>query len=88
MKVEILFPKWKLTKNIRELTRNRFTPIKFIAPESIERACKERGIRLSGSPLGRPPAQVSLQAKKQAQEDERIRNENKGNWTGQKKVQS
>jgi IS5 family transposase len=42
--------------------------------------CKERGIRLSGPPLGRPPAQVSLQAKKQAQEDERIRNEIEGKF--------
>jgi hypothetical protein len=41
MKVEILFPKWKLTKNIREFTRNRFTPIKFIAPESIELGVKK-----------------------------------------------
>ncbi|MBO9998899.1 MAG: IS5 family transposase [Cyanobacteria bacterium SID2] len=36
--------------------------------------CKERGIRLSGPPLGRPPKTVSREAKKQAQEDERIRN--------------
>ncbi|MEG4396267.1 IS5 family transposase [Microcoleus sp. BROC3] len=42
--------------------------------------CKERGIRLSGSPLGRPPTQVSREAKKQAQEDERIRNEIEGKF--------
>jgi len=42
--------------------------------------CKERGIRLSGPTLGRPPAQVSLQAKKQAQENERIRNEIEGKF--------
>lgn len=36
--------------------------------------CKKRGIRISGSPLGRPPANVSKQQKKQALEDERIRN--------------
>jgi hypothetical protein len=36
--------------------------------------CKERGIRISGSPLGRPPKNVSKAQKKQAQEDERIRN--------------
>ncbi len=36
--------------------------------------CKERGIRISGPPLGRPPKNVSPQTKKQALEDERIRN--------------
>ena len=36
--------------------------------------CKERGIRMSGPPLGRPPANVSPSKKKQALEDERIRN--------------
>jgi hypothetical protein len=28
--------------------------------------CRERGIRISGSPLGRPPANVSKEKKKQA----------------------
>jgi hypothetical protein len=36
--------------------------------------CKEKGIRISGTPLGRPPKNVSQSAKKQAIEDERIRN--------------
>lgn len=36
--------------------------------------CKERGIRISGPPLGRPPACASDAKKKQAKEDERIRN--------------
>ena len=36
--------------------------------------CKERGIRISGSPLGRPPKDVSQEKKKQAADDERIRN--------------
>jgi len=35
--------------------------------------CKERGIRISGPPLGRPPAIVSKSKKKQAAYDERIR---------------
>jgi hypothetical protein len=34
--------------------------------------CKERGIRISGPPLGRPPANVSKETKKQALEDEKI----------------
>lgn len=42
--------------------------------------CKERGIRLSGPPLGRPPKTSSRTAKKQAQEDERIRNEIEGKF--------
>ena len=36
--------------------------------------CKERGIRISGSPLGRPAKNVSKEQKKQAADDERIRN--------------
>ncbi len=36
--------------------------------------CKERGIRMSGPRLGRPPANLSAEMKKQAQLDERIRN--------------
>ncbi len=36
--------------------------------------CKERGIRISGSPLGRKPKNVSKQTKKQAVDDERFRN--------------
>ncbi|BCU09978.1 hypothetical protein MAN88_05420 [Microcystis aeruginosa] len=36
--------------------------------------CKERGIRISGPPLGRPAKNVSKEQKKQAADDERIRN--------------
>ena len=42
--------------------------------------CKERGIRISGQPLGRPPANVSKEKKKQALEDERIRNAIEGKF--------
>ncbi len=42
--------------------------------------CKERGIRISGPPLGRPPADVSREKKRQAQEDERIRNTIEGKF--------
>jgi hypothetical protein len=42
--------------------------------------CKERGIRISGPPLGRPPANVSPQKKKQALEDEKIRNAIEGKF--------
>ena len=41
--------------------------------------CKERGIRISGPPLGRPPA-MSKAKKKQAKEDERIRNAIEGKF--------
>jgi hypothetical protein len=36
--------------------------------------CKEKGIRISGSPLGKPPANVNKAKKRQGLEDERIRN--------------
>ncbi len=42
--------------------------------------CKEKGIRISGPPLGRPPAQVSPEKKKQALEDEKIRNAIEGKF--------
>ncbi|HEY9302539.1 MAG TPA: IS5 family transposase [Phormidium sp.] len=42
--------------------------------------CKERGIRISGPPLGRPPAHVSLEKKKQAAYDERIRSSIEGKF--------
>ncbi|MGB3754756.1 MAG: IS5 family transposase, partial [Rivularia sp. (in: cyanobacteria)] len=35
--------------------------------------CRERGIRISGPPLGRPPINISKENKKQAASDERIR---------------
>ncbi len=42
--------------------------------------CKERGIRISGVPLGRPPKTVSQEKKKQAKEDEGIRNSIEGKF--------
>jgi len=42
--------------------------------------CKERGIRMSGVPLGRPPKIISKSRKKQAQSDERIRNSIEGKF--------
>ena len=42
--------------------------------------CKERGIRISGPPLGRPKKSVNLEEKKQAQLDARIRNEIEGKF--------
>lgn len=42
--------------------------------------CKERGIRLSGIPLGRPPKNVSKEQKIQEREDERIRNAVEGKF--------
>ncbi|WP_442921598.1 IS5 family transposase [Microcoleus sp. S36a_D3] len=42
--------------------------------------CKEKGIRISGPPLGRPPATVSKSKKRQALEDERIRNAIEGKF--------
>ncbi len=42
--------------------------------------CKERGIRLSGPPLGRRPQNVSTQEKKQTAADEAIRNTVEGKF--------
>lgn len=42
--------------------------------------CKERGIRISGVPLGRPPKNISQETKKQARDDERIRNSIEGKF--------
>ncbi len=42
--------------------------------------CKERGIRISGLPLGRTPKNVSKEAKKQAQDDEGFRNTIEGKF--------
>jgi hypothetical protein len=42
--------------------------------------CQEKGIRINGLPLGRPPATVSKSKKKQALEDERIRNAIEGKF--------
>jgi hypothetical protein len=36
--------------------------------------CQEKGIRITGLPLGRPPKNISLETKKQTIEDEKIRN--------------
>ena len=42
--------------------------------------CKERSIRMSGVPLGRRPKNISKSKKKQAQDDERIRNSIEGKF--------
>jgi IS5 family transposase len=44
------------------------------------RWCKERDIRLSGVPLGRPPKNRSAELKKQAQLDEKFRNRIEGKF--------
>jgi hypothetical protein len=42
--------------------------------------CKERGIRMSGPPLGRKPQTVSREEKRQAEADEAIRNQVEGKF--------
>jgi flagellar motility protein MotE (MotC chaperone) len=42
--------------------------------------CHEKGIRISGPPLGRPPVNVSKEKKKQALEDDRVRNAIEGKF--------
>ena len=42
--------------------------------------CKEKGIRMSGPKLGRPPKNVSKEMRKQALLDEKIRNQVEGKF--------
>ena len=42
--------------------------------------CKERGIRISGTPLGRPPKNIDKKARKQALKDETSRNAIEGKF--------
>ncbi len=42
--------------------------------------CRERGIRISGPPLGRPPLDGNAEAKKQALKDARVRNAIEGKF--------
>ncbi len=42
--------------------------------------CQKKGIRMSGPPLGRPKKNVSNQEKKQAREDEKVRNRIEGKF--------
>lgn len=42
--------------------------------------CKERGIRMSGPRLGRPPKEVSKEKKQEARSDERVRNAIEGKF--------
>lgn len=42
--------------------------------------CKERGIRISGPPLGRPPKNLSKEIKNTSLDDQRIRNEIEGKF--------
>ena len=54
--------------------------IEFIVKRENRAWCHEKGIRISGPPLGRPPANVSKEKKKQALEDDRIRNAIEGKF--------
>ncbi|GGA36526.1 hypothetical protein CYANOKiyG1_54460 [Okeania sp. KiyG1] len=42
--------------------------------------CKEKGIRMSGPPLGRPSKNIDKEQKKQTQLDERLRNHIEGKF--------
>ena len=46
----------------------------FIEKRANRAWCKERGIRISGPPLGRPPKNISQSTKKQTADDEKFRN--------------
>ena len=55
-------------------------PIAFIVKRENRAWCHEKGIRISGPPLGRPPVNVSKEKKKQALEDDRVRNAIEGKF--------
>ena len=42
--------------------------------------CQKLGLKMSGPPLGRPPANLSKEQKRQANESERIRNSIEGKF--------
>jgi hypothetical protein len=46
------------------LSVSQFMPLGSIGQEKTERACQERGIRISEPLLGRPPTHVSKQKKR------------------------
>ena len=54
--------------------------IEYIEQRENRAWCKERGIRISGSPKGRTPKNVSKEATRQAQEDEHFRNTIEGKF--------
>ena len=53
---------------------------KIYRTRSNRKYCQQRGIRLSGPPLGRPPKQISAAEQKQAVADEAIRNTVEGKF--------
>ena len=53
---------------------------KIYRTKTNRKYCQEKGIRMSGPPLGRPKKKVSNEEKKQAREDERIRNRIEGKF--------
>ena len=54
--------------------------LEFIVKRENRAWCHEKGIRISGPPLGRPPVNVSKEKKKQALEDDRVRNAIEGKF--------
>jgi hypothetical protein len=54
--------------------------IAFTVQGKTEHGVKKKGLGERGPPLGRPPANVSKSKKKQALEDERIRNAIEGKF--------
>ncbi|NEP78842.1 MAG: transposase [Okeania sp. SIO3C4] len=53
---------------------------KFTEQLENRKFCTERGIKISGPTLGRPPTNIDKNKKKQAQLDERLRNNIEGKF--------
>jgi transposase, IS5 family len=69
------------TKKLTGMHKKTIKYLKSLA-ENQTRVSKsqEKGIRISGIPWGRPPKNISVETKKQAIEDERVRNAIEGKF--------
>ena len=66
MSLETLKNKSKNLKTLLDIIHYQSMWIEFIEKRENRAWCKERGIRISGPPLGRPPKNVSKENKKPA----------------------
>jgi|688.fasta_scaffold279397_1 hypothetical protein len=75
-----------LQERIEEYKKERGCYLESVHVDKIYRTkanrayCKERGIRMSGPRLGRPPKEVSKEKKEEARSDERVRNAIEGKF--------
>ena len=80
MSLETSKSKSKNIKTTLAIIHHQSMLTEFIEKRENRAWCKEKGIRISGPPLGRPPKNVSKETKKQAAYDERFRNAIEGKF--------